>query len=160
MDTPAEKSGAIESLAVAQDVETVFSLTPDMQHGEHSLKEFDVYVQNKPGELAKVCELLGTNGVNIKAISSERNNKPMIKIVTDDEATAKSSLARSGIAFEMRDVVSVRMADRPGELGKIARKLARAMVNVDSIYILGKEGPTTDIAFTVDNLEKAQMALK
>ncbi|MCU0852902.1 MAG: ACT domain-containing protein [Thermoplasmata archaeon] len=124
------------------------------------MKEFDVYVQNKPGELAKVCELLGTNGVNIKAISSERNNKPMIKIVTDDEATAKSSLARSGIAFEMRDVVSVRMADRPGELGKIARKLARAMVNVDSIYILGKEGPTTDIAFTVDNLEKAQMALK
>jgi hypothetical protein len=124
------------------------------------VKEFDVYVQNKPGELAKVCELLGANGVNIKAISSERNNKPMIKIVTDDEATTKSSLARSGIAFDMRDVVSVRMADRPGELGKIARKLARAMVNVDSIYILGKEGPTTDIAFTVDNLEKARTALK
>lgn len=124
------------------------------------MKEFDVYVQNKPGELAKVCELLGTNGVNIKAISSERNNKPMIKVVTDDEATTKSSLARSGIAFEMRDVVLVRMADRPGELGKIARKLAKAMVNVDSIYILGKEGSSTDIVFTVDNLEKAQTALK
>jgi hypothetical protein len=34
------------------------------------------------------------------------------------------------------------------------------MVNVDSIYILGKEGSTTDIAFTVDNFQKAETALK
>ena len=125
------------------------------------MKEFDVYVQNKPGELAKVCELLGANGVNIRAISSERaNERPMIRIVTDDEATAKSALARSGIKYDLRDVISVRMPDRPGELGKVARKLARVMVNVDSIYILGKEGGATEIAFTVDNAGKAQDALK
>ena len=125
------------------------------------LKEFDVYVQNKPGELAKVCELLGANGVNIKAIASERtNDRPMIKIVTDDEATAKSALARTGIRYDLRDVISVKMPDRPGELGKAARKLARVMVNVDSIYILGKDGGTTEIAFTVDNSAKAQDALK
>lgn len=126
-----------------------------------NLKEFDVYVQNKPGELAKVCELLGSNGVNIKAISSERaSDRPMIRIVTDDEATAKSTLARSGIHYDLRDVISVKMADRPGELGKVARKLARVMVNVDSIYIMGKEGGATEIAFTVDNISKAQDALK
>ncbi len=125
------------------------------------MKEFDVYVLNKPGELAKVCELLGNHGVNIRAIASERGNpKPMIRVVTDDEATTKSALARSGITYDLRDVVSVRMPDRPGELGKIARRLAKAMVNVDSIYILGKEGNQTEMAFTVDNLEKAQGALK
>jgi hypothetical protein len=126
-----------------------------------TLKEFDVYVQNKPGELAKVCELLGANGVNIKAIASERtNDRPMIRIVTDDEATAKSALARSGIRYDLRDIISVRMPDRPGELGKVARKLARVMVNVDSIYILGKEGGASEIAFTVDNALKAHEALK
>jgi len=125
------------------------------------LKEFDVYVQNKPGELAKVCEMLGNQGVNIKAIASERaSDRPMIKIVTDDEATAKSALARSGILFDLRDVVAVKMPDRPGELGKIARKLARAMVNVDSIYILGRDGSNTVIAFTVDNVQKAESVLK
>lgn len=130
-----------------------------MRHG--TLKEFDVYVQNKPGELAKVCELLGNQGVNIRAISSERtNDRPMIKVVTDDEATTKSALARSGIAYDLRDVISVKMPDRPGELGKVARKLAKSMVNVDSIYILGKDGAMTDIAFTVDNLPKAESALK
>lgn len=126
-----------------------------------TLKEFDVYVQNKPGELAKICEMLGNHGVNIKAIASERGNvRPMIRIVTDDETTAKSALVRSGISYDLRDVIAVKMTDRPGELGKIARKLAKAMVNVDSIYIIGKDGGTTDIAFTVDNIQKAENALK
>lgn len=111
--------------------------------------------------MARVCELLGSHGVNIKAIASERgNDRPMIKIVTDDEATTKSALSRTGISYSLRDVLSIKMPDRPGELGKIARKLARSMVNVDSIYILGKEGGMTDIAFTVDNIEKATTALK
>ena len=126
-----------------------------------TLKEFDVYVQNKPGELAKICEMLGNHGVNIKAIASERGNaRPMIRIVTDDETTAKSALVRSGISYDLRDVIAVKLTDRPGELGKIARKLAKAMVNVDSIYIIGKDGGTTDIAFTVDNIQKAEDALK
>jgi len=126
-----------------------------------TLKEFDVYVQNKPGELAKICEMLGNQGVNIKAIASERApNRPMIKIVTDDETTTKSALARTGIVYDIRDVVAVKMPDRPGELGKVARRLARAMVNVDSIYILNKENGMTEIAFTVDDVKKAEGALK
>lgn len=125
------------------------------------LKEFDVYVQNRPGELAKICELLGNQGVNIKAVASERGGeKPLIRVVTDDEATTKSALSRQGIAFDQREVVSVRMLDRPGELGKMARKLARGMVNVEAIYILGKEGGSTDIALTVDDPKKAAGLLK
>lgn len=125
------------------------------------LKEFDVYVQNRPGELAKVCELLGNQGVNIKAIASERDGeRPLIRVVTDDEATTKSALSRQNIPHDQRDVVSVRMLDRPGELGKIARKLARGMVNVEAIYILGKEGGLTDIALTVDDPKKAAVLLK
>jgi hypothetical protein len=126
-----------------------------------TLKQFDVYVQDKPGELAKVCELLGNNGVNIKAIASERGNaKPLIRIVTDDEATTRTVLRRTGMSYDARDVVSVRLLDRPGELGKTARKLAMSMVNVDSIYILGTDKGHTEIAFTVDNEKKAAKALK
>lgn len=125
------------------------------------MKEFDVYVQNRPGELAKVCELLGKQGVNIRAIASERGGeKALIRVVTDDEVTTKSALSRHGIAFGQRDVISVRMLDRPGELGKMAQKLARGMVNVDAVYILGKDGGTTEIAFTVDNPKKANVLLK
>jgi len=125
------------------------------------MKEFDVYVQDKPGELARICETLGTQGVNIKAIASERHHqRPMIRIVTDDEATAKSALTRTGVSFDLKDVITLKIMDRPGELGKVARKLAREMVNVDSIYIIGKESGTTEMAMTVDNIRRATNALK
>ncbi|MEW5747756.1 MAG: ACT domain-containing protein [Candidatus Thermoplasmatota archaeon] len=125
------------------------------------MKEFDVFVQDKPGELAKVCEILGNNGVNIKGIASERNNsRPLIRVVTDDEATAKAALTRSGIGFDLRDVIPIRLPDKPGELGKVAKKLARAMVNVDSIFILGKDSGHTEMVLTVDNKKKAEEALK
>lgn len=125
------------------------------------MKEFDVFVQDKPGELAKVCELLGNNGVNIKGIASERNNsRPLIRVVTDDEATAKAALTRSGISYDLRDVISIRLPDKPGELGKVAKKLARAMVNVDSIFILSKDAGHTEMVMTVDNRKKADEALR
>ena len=99
--------------------------------------------------------------MNIRAIASEREqDRPQIRIVTDDEATTRSALKRAGISFELRDVLVIRLSDKPGELGKMARRLAKAMVNVDSIYILSKEDGITEMAITVDNMKKAQTALK
>ena len=99
--------------------------------------------------------------MNIKAIASERHHsRPRIRIVTDDEATTASSLKRLGVSFELKEVLTIGLSDRPGELGKMARRLARAMVNVDSIYIISKENGMTEMAITVDNMRKAKAALK
>lgn len=118
-------------------------------------------MHDKPGELARICEALGSNGVNIKAIASERDHsRPRIRIVTDDEATTTSSLKRMGVSFEPKEVLTVSLSDRPGELGKMARRLARVMVNVNSIHIISKENGMTEMALTVDNMKKAKSALK
>ena len=47
----------------------------------------------------------------------------------------------------------VYVKNKPGEL-------AWAMVNVDSIYILGEDGGATETCLTVDNIQKAQSVLK
>ena len=75
--------------------------------------------------------------------------------------TAKAALSRvSGVSYELKDVIVVRLQDKPGELAKLTKRLARAAINVDSIYILGRDGANTVIAFTVDNVQKAESALK
>ncbi len=84
-----------------------------------------------------------------------------MKIVTDDEVTAKAALSRvPGISFELKDVIVVRLPDKPGELAKVTKRLAKAAINVDSIYILGKEGSTTEMVLTVDDPKKATEVLK
>ena len=84
-----------------------------------------------------------------------------MKIVTDDEVAAKAALSRiPGISFELKDVIVVRLPDKPGELAKVTKRLAKAAINVDSIYLLGKEGGTTEMVLTVDDPKKAGEVLK
>jgi len=75
--------------------------------------------------------------------------------------TAKAALSRvSGVSYELKDVIVVRLQDKPGELAKLTKRLARAAINVDSIYILGKERGITEMVLSVDDFKKAEELLK
>ena len=125
------------------------------------MKEFKIFVNNKPGELARVTEALAASAVNIKAIASEgANEKPFLRIVTTDATTTERALKTAGFGFDLHETLDVELMDRPGELAKIARRLARQGVNVESIYILGSSDGKTHIAMTVSDLERAKSAIK
>jgi len=124
-------------------------------------KEFKVFVQNKPGELARVTEALAAGPVNIKAIASEfGNERPFFRIVTNDVATTERALKNAGLEYKLQDIMNVELLDRPGELAKIARRLARAGVNVESVYILSTKGGRTDLALNVNDWARAEEVLK
>ncbi len=54
-----------------------------------------------------------------------------------------------------RPVLLTTVVDRPSELGKIARKIASAGVNIELFYLAA----SGQLVIGVDNLEKAQAAL-
>jgi len=75
--------------------------------------------------------------------------------------TAKAALSRTpGISFDLKDVIVVSLPDKPGELAKVTKRLAMAGINVDSIYILGRERGITELVLTVDDPKKAGGLLK
>ncbi|MBI4416712.1 MAG: ACT domain-containing protein [Euryarchaeota archaeon] len=124
------------------------------------MKEFKIFVNNKPGELARVTEALATHAVNIKAIASEGGtNKSFLRIVTSDVSTTERSLKNAGLPYELNEILDVELIDRPGELAKIARRLARLGINVESIYILGTKDGKTQIAMVVSDPERARDAI-
>lgn len=125
------------------------------------MHEFKVYLSNQPGELARVTEALASRAVNIKAIASEGgSDRPFVRVVTNDVTTTKKALNNAGFEFDRNGILSVELMDRPGELAKVAKRLARAQVNVESIYIIGKKGGKTELAVSVDNEKKAMKALE
>jgi hypothetical protein len=119
------------------------------------LRQFEILINDRPGELAKVTDALATNGVNIMAIASERCENPIIRIVTDDEQSTRSALKKANMKFKENELMVIELQDRPGELSKMAKRLAKSGVNVESIHILGKGTSTTTVALVVDNYKKA-----
>ena len=126
------------------------------------MQEITIISENKVGALADICEALGGSGVNIEAISAQGlGDSAQIRIVTGDVTTAANVLRKKNIAHKTSDITVVDMVDRPGELAKIARKLARAGVNMESLYILSKnKGGMTSVAIKAPDLAAVARALK
>ena len=125
------------------------------------MKEFKVFVKDKPGELARVTEALAEHAVNIRAIASEGGHEnSFLRIVTNDVATTEKAFKLAGIKYEANELLTAELMDRPGELAKIARRLARAGVNVESIYILGSKNGKTEVGMVVSDMEKGKSALR
>ncbi len=125
------------------------------------MQEFKVFVQDKPGELARVTEALAINAVNIRAISSEAAlNQPFFRIVTNDVASTRKALGNAGLRYTEEEILVADLIDRPGELAKIAGRLARAGVNINSVYMLGSRNGKTQVAMTVNNKDKARSLLQ
>jgi len=124
-------------------------------------KQFEVFVQDKPGEVARLAEILAKSAVNIRGISTDLGGvKPVIHVITDDEASARKVLSSNGLEFSEREILVISMSDKPGELAKITRKLARAGVNVESMFILGQKVSEVQLAVGVDQRERAQDLLQ
>ncbi len=126
-----------------------------------AVKQFEIVLKKKPSAMARIAEALAQNGVNIRGISSEIPEANLIlKVVTDDEATARATLAGAKAKFTEREALSVVVPDRPGEIAKLTRRLARRMIQIENIYFLSRKGGRTEVAFTSDNMAKAAEALK
>ena len=94
-------------------------------------------VDNQPGALAEVAQAISDAGVNIAAATcigpAERAE---LHILVPHAEAARHALAISHVAVTReREVVGVEVEDRPGVLADLTRKIARAGVNLDLVYV-------------------------
>ena len=124
------------------------------------LEEIVVIVDDQPGVLADVGELLGRAGVNIETLcASGHNGQGVIHLVVDDGDDAAEVLSSNGYKVETsRPVLTATLDDRPGELGRYCRRLAAAGVDITSAYVAKRSGGETELIFAVDDVEAAQKA--
>jgi len=118
-----------------------------------------VYLDDHPGELARLGQVLGEAGVNIEgfcAISSA-GGQAETHVLIEDAAVAFDALAAAGIEVASEEEVAiVPVEDRPGELGQVSRKLGDAGVNITLAYL----ATSTRLVFAADDFAKAKAALQ
>jgi hypothetical protein len=123
--------------------------------------DLTVILDDRPGELARLGEVTGAAGVNIRGLAAfTGEGRGFIHLLVDDDvvARAREELQRAGMGIaDEREVLVVDINDRPGSLGELARELAEANVNVDLAY-------TTfggvKIVIATDDLDNARAALE
>jgi hypothetical protein len=94
-------------------------------------------IENAPGALAEVAAAISDAGVNIAAATClGKGERAELHILVPHVDAARHLLAIShvGVSRE-REVVVVDVEDRPGELADLTRKIARAGVNLDLVYV-------------------------
>src|SRR5881275_3254308 len=94
-------------------------------------------VENTPGALARVAAAISDAGVNIAAATCVGpGERAELHILVPHAEAAKHLLAISHVAVTReREVVVIDVEDRPGVLADLARKVARAGINLDLVYV-------------------------
>lgn len=123
--------------------------------------ELSLTLQDRPGQLAGMSEILGRAGVNIQTLAAlATGGQFCVRVLVEDADTARKALEEEGITVEaVKEPLLVSLDDTPGALGACARRVADAGVNIESSYVLGDEDGRKRLVFTVDDPEKARSLL-
>jgi hypothetical protein len=101
--------------------------------------EFTVMLPDEPGRLARLGQTLGEAGVNIEAIHGMTvGGHGLVRFVAASHGRARDALEKAGVPYMTREVLVVRVLDDPGALGEMALVMAKAGININSVYVTTK----------------------
>jgi len=99
------------------------------------LKEIDLNLENRPGQLSVVSDLLGSNGINIIAFyASTKGEEVSFRLIVDSPDKAILVLKARGYKMNVGDVIACEVPNHPGGLNSILKPLKREGINIDYIY--------------------------
>jgi hypothetical protein len=120
-----------------------------------------LFLENKPGTLAAVCDALAEAKINIFALTiSDTVDHAVVRMVVSDTNKALSIFEAHGTLVVENDVLMIEHDNRPGTLSEIAKKLAAKKINIEYAYLTG--GPHLKKGLLIlrpDNIRKASELL-
>lgn len=122
-----------------------------------TVKQISVFVENKPGSLAKCSKVLSDNGVDIRALSmSETPDFGILHLIVDDSYKAVCVLKEAGYVLSITPVLAVALKDEPGSLTAILEILGENDINVSYTYaFISRKTQWAYMIMRVEDNEKA-----
>lgn len=127
------------------------------------VKQISVDLKNVPGMFLNISECLGSESINIRAISvADTSDISTVRFVSNNPAKTINVLESNGYLVKETDVIAVEIPDHPGALKAVLKPLVEADINVLYLYpFLGRGKSSQPIVILgVDKIEKAIDVLK
>ena len=125
-------------------------------------QQISVFVQNKPGRLEKITQVLSQNNINIRAITiQDRVDFGVVKLLVNTPLLAQGVLEKAGFTASLKDVIAVAMSDKPGGLYKIMQFFSAHSINiVDAYGFVIESNKTALLCIEVDRINEIQALLE
>jgi len=115
--------------------------------------EFVVTVENRPGTLGDIAQALGNAGVNIEGIQGMPcEGWGVIHMMVNNDEGAQKALDAAGVRYTTREVLLLNLPNEPDALGRVARTMGQAQINIDAVYSTA----SGQVVLGVDDLTGAQ----
>ena len=126
------------------------------------LEQISIFIENKSGRLAEVTRVLGSQGINIRALSlADTSDFGILRLIVDQTDLAKAALKECGFTVSKTEVVAVEVPDQPGGLYGILKVLEDASVNVEYMYaFVQQSGNNAIMIFRFDRTDSAISVLQ
>jgi hypothetical protein len=137
-------------------------MNPHPKLSIESATQLAVFLANRPGALARVCEALAKAEINIHALAtSDTVDHSVVRMVVSDPTKALMLLGEAGVLALESDVLMIETDNKPGVLAKIAERLAEAEVNIEYAYLAGSPKAAKGLIIVrPSDVEKAQSVLR
>lgn len=123
--------------------------------------QVSVFAENKPGKIERITGVLSKNNINIRAITiSDSGDYGIIKLLLDRPQDGAAILNDEGITATVKDIVAIRIKDKPGGLFEVASFLKANDINVEDAYgFMVKSHDEAVFVFQVENIKKTEKLL-
>ncbi len=126
------------------------------------VNQISVFLENKCGRLVNVCQTLGRENINIRALSiADTSDFGILRLIVDQPERALSVLKEEGFMAMETEVIAVEIPDSPGGLADVLHYLEEAEINIEYLYSF-VEKPAKDalILMRLDDIEKAKKVME
>lgn len=113
-----------------------------------TVKQICVFLENKPGCLAELIDILSQNNIDMRAMSiAEMQDFGILRIIVKDTYNAVRIIKEAGFVTSVNEVLAVAIPDQPGALLQTLTALGEANINLDYSYAFTTA--KKDMAYTV-----------
>lgn len=123
-----------------------------------TIKQLSIFVENRPGRLAEITDLLGQEKIDIRAVCvSDTREFGILRLIVDNPEAAAEKLKAHGCTCSLCDVLVLRLDDNPGGLAYPMHALAEVGISVEYMYAFVSK--STDAAYVIFRVQDNEHAM-
>jgi len=121
------------------------------------VKQISVFLENKSGRLAEVTKILGSNNIDISALSiADTTDFGILRLIVNNPEEAEAILKQNGLTVSCTSVIAIAVNDAPGGLAAALEVFQREQIGIEYMYaFVGKSDNEALVILRVEDADKA-----